>query len=252
MAGKSDRRRSAIVRCTLHKNGKRYSDKTWESKDVAETTKLDTEPRTNLGTKASKALRKLGKLPGIIYGHNETPVAVSLDEHFVEVALAQGARIFDVIVAGKTERCLIKDVQWDTFGQTPIHIDLARVDIDERVTVNVGIELRGVPKGIADGGVLDQHMASIEVECLATEIPDTLAPFVTDLGIGDSLLVKDLPLAEGVVPQADPEDRVATVNVLAIAVEEEEEEVVDTGEEAGGEPERIGRVRKDEEGAAGS
>ncbi len=212
---------------------------------MAETMILKTEPRTRLGTKASRALRARGKLPVVIYGHGEPPITVSLDEHNVEVALSHGVRIFDVDVGGKTQRCLIKEVQYDPLSSEPIHVDLARVDVDERVKITVGIELRGVPKGVSEGGVLDQHMAEIVVECLVSEIPDTLHPTVTDLAVGESILVADLPLPDGVVALADGEERVATVAALAIAAEPE---VVEETEGDVAEPERIGRVRKEEEG----
>lgn len=177
-------------------------------------------------------------------------MAISLIQHDVEVALAHGARTLEVEIGGRAAPYLIKEVQYDYLGTTPIHMDLTRVDLTERVRVSVGIEPRGVPKGTHEGGVLDQTMADLEVECLVTAIPDTLHPVVTELGLGESLLVKDLELPPEVVALADPEDRVATVRVLAVhaaevaATETEEEE-----KEA--EPERIGRVRKDEEAAEG-
>lgn len=210
---------------------------------------LTAESRTSLGTRAARALRNEGRLPAIIYGHGEPPEAVSLARHDVKVALGHGARTLQVELGGEAKQYLIKDVQYDHLDHEPIHLDLTRVDVDERVTVRVGIELRGVPNGVSDGGVLDQHMADIEVECLVTEIPDTLHPVVTDLGLEGSLLVKDLELPPGVESLADPDERVATVRALMAAAEPEPaEEVEETTEE----PERIGRVRKEEEGKGGS
>jgi large subunit ribosomal protein L25 len=151
---------------------------------------------------------------------------------------------------GEVKPYLIKEVQYDHLADTPIHMDLARVDLHERVRVRIGIELRGVPKGIHDGGVLDQSMGQIEIECVVTEIPDTLHPVVTHLGLGESIYVKDLLLPPGITPIADPNDRVATVRKLA----EEVPAVVAVTEEVAGavaEPERIGRIRKDEEAEEG-
>lgn len=212
-----------------------------------EGTTLKSERRSAMGTRASRALRMTGQLPVIIYGHGEPPEAVSLSRHEVEVAIAQGARILPVDIGGKAQQYLIKDVQYDHLGSTLIHLDLARVAMDERVTVRIGIELRGVPKGISEGGLLDQSLADLDVECLVTAIPDTLHPFVTDLGLGDVLLVKDLELPPGVVALTDPEERVAMVRAK---LEEPEAEVTETQEEEGdkdAEPERIGRVRKEED-----
>jgi len=207
---------------------------------------LEAKARQPLGTRVVRKLRKTGVLPAIIYGHKEPPEAVSLTTHDVEVALAHGARILQVSVGGKLRPCLIKEVQYDHLFRSPIHMDLTRVDLTERVKVRVGVELKGVPKGVSDGGVLDQHMGEIEIECLVTEIPGTLHPFVGNMALGESLLVKDLVLPPGVNALAEPDERIATVRELeeapAAAVPVE-------GAEGVAEPERIGRVRK-EEGAA--
>ena len=208
-----------------------------------ETIKADT--RSDTGTRSSRKLRAAGKIPTIIYGHGETPQAVALELHEVEVALAHGARTLQVDVAGSTERLFIKAVQYDHLDMVPIHLDLARVSKDERVKVRVGIELRGVPKGITEGGILDQHLADVEVECGVMEIPDTFHPFVTELGMGESLFVKDLELPSGVTAITDADERVATVRAPEKEAEAEDGDA--EGEEGEAEPERIGRVRKDED-----
>lgn len=205
---------------------------------------LTATKRDERGTRVSRKLRAAGRLPAVIYGHGEDPEHISLAQHDVEVSLAHGARTLDVKLGGKTTQYLIKEVQYDHLDATPIHLDLARVDLDERVKVMVSIELRGVPKGVTEGGVLDQMLQEIEVECRVTDIPDTLHPFVTELLVGDALLVKDLELPPGVTPLADGGDRVAMVKALAIAAEPEAEG--EEGEETQ-QPEMIGRVKKDDE-----
>lgn len=208
------------------------------------TTTLKAEPRTVLGTLASRKLRAQGLLPAIIYGHGEPPESVALAKHEIEVALNRGARTLQVELNGTTQQFLIKEVQYNHMGQIPLHLDLTRVDQDESVRVKIGIELRGVPKGVGEGGMLDQHMADIEVECLVTAIPETLHPLVTHLGLNESLLVKDLELPTGVVPLADADQTVAVVRVMATAEPEATPEEV---EEKTAEPERITRERKEQE-----
>jgi large subunit ribosomal protein L25 len=210
-----------------------------------ETTTLTGENRNSVGTRASRALRERGKLPAVIYGHGETPESVALILHDVMVALSHGARTLEVDVNGKSGQYLIKEVQYDYMNHTPIHLDLTRVDLHERVKVRVGIELRGVPKGVSEGGTLDLHMADLEVECLVSQIPETLHPLVVDLGVGDSLLVKDLELPDGVTATSDGDERVATVR--AVMEMEEEAEASEEVEGDSAEPERIGRVRKDDD-----
>ena len=204
---------------------------------------LKGERRESRGTRRAKKLRETGKLPAIIYGHGEAPEQIALADHDVEVALAHGARILQVNVDGAVKPYLIKEVQYDHLASTPIHLDLARVDLNERVRVRIGIELRGIPKGISEGGILEQAIASVEVECLVTEIPDTLHPLVTELKLGDSLFVKDLQFPPGVNPLANPDDRVASVKLLAV---EAAPAPAPEGEAAPAEPERIGRIRKEE------
>ena len=216
-----------------------------------ETVTLKAEPRSEVGTRMVRKLRETGRLPAVIYGHGEPPEIISLARHDVEVALAHGARTLEVDLQGTTKQYLIKEVQYDHLDHLPIHVDLARVELHERVTVRVAIELRGVPKGVSEGGLLEQLMPDLEVECLVSEIPETLHPLVTDLAVDDSLLVKDLELPPGVVPVADGEERVATVRPIVTAPEPE---VVEEAAEETEEPERIGRVRKEDEpeGQSGS
>jgi len=191
-------------------------------------------------------LREDGHLPGIIYGHKEPPEAVTFSLHDVEVALGHGARMLQIDVGGKVRPCLIKEVQYDHLHKEPIHIDLARVDLNERVRVKVGVELKGVPKGVSEGGILEQHMTEIEVDCLAVDIPKTLHPLVTHLVLGQSLLAKDLVVPPGVRVLTGPDERIASVRELAAAPVAAATPL--EGAEAPAEPERIGRVRKEEEG----
>lgn len=210
--------------------------------------KLVAEPRTALGTRSSRKLRAEGRLPAVIYGHGEKPESVSVLRHDLEVALLHGARTLEVELNGTTNPYLIKDVQYDHLDHLPIHVDLTRVDLHERVTVRIAVEPRGTPKGVSEGGILDLVLPEIEVECLVTEIPGTLHPLVVELDIDDVLTVKDLELPPGVVAVTDPEDRVAVVRRLAVAEEVEEPEEPEAEDV---EPERIGRVRKEEEEGAG-
>lgn len=211
-----------------------------------EIAKITAQPRTTRGTRASKALRETGALPAIMYGHGQPPEAVTLQEHEVEVALIHGARTLEVELNGKSNRYLIKEVQYDHLGIAPIHVDLARVDIHEKVQVTVGIELRGVAKGLSEGGTLEQLVMELDIECTVSDIPSTLHPLINDLGVGDVLLVKDLELPPGVVALAEPEERVALVRAM---VEEPEEEEGEASEASSAEPERIGRVREEDKGS---
>ena len=196
--------------------------------------------RTLLGTKHARREREAGRLLAVIYGHGEEPEPVSLDSHDTLFELQHGARVLSLDMEGKQSQYLIKDVQYDHLGTHPIHVDLMRVDLGEKVHVKVGVELRGTPVGIAEGGVLDHPTAEIEVECLVTEIPETIVASVRHLKTGEALLAKDLELAPGVALLTDPEERIAAVRVLV------EEEPAEEAPEEPGQPEVIGRVKEEE------
>ncbi len=200
---------------------------------------LKAESRADLGSKYARKLRNQGRLPGIIYGHGETPEPFSVSAHDVQMEIRHGTRLVALDLDGSTQQYLIKEIQYDHLDRDPIHIDLARVDLNERVRVKVGVELRGTPAGISEGGILDQLQDSFEIECIVTDIPATLHPSVAHLNVGDSLLVKDIELPSGVTAVTDGEEKIAMVHVLATKKDAEEA----TDEEPGpSEPERIGRV----------
>lgn len=208
---------------------------------MPEATKIKAEMRKPSGTRAARTLRREGRVPAILYGHKEEPVAVSLPAHDLAVALGHGAHLLELHVKGSSIRCLIKEVQYDHLDEDPVHVDLVRVSLDERVQVVVPIELRGVPAGVSEGGVLDQMMAEVEVDCLVTEIPETIRIRVASLGLNESLRVKDLDLPEDVRPLAEPDDLVCMVRPLGEEPEEEK-----PAEEGEAEPEVIGREQKEE------
>lgn len=213
-----------------------------------EVMELQGRSRSAMGTRAARRLRSEGLVPVVIYGRGDAPESIALALHDVEVALAHGARMLKVNAGGGAQQYLIKEVQYDHFDHTPLHLDLVRVSMHEKVQVNVSIELRGVPKGVGEGGVLDQTLTEIEVECLPTDIPETLHPVVVNLGLNDSLWVKDLQVPAGVIVLTDPQERVAVVRPKAEVAE------VEAAEEAEGEPaqpEVISRGKKEEEEDAG-
>ena len=207
---------------------------------------LKANRRTKIGTNHVRKLRAEGLLPGIIYGHGETPEAFSVGAHDAVMELGHGARLVQLDMGGKKSQYLIKDIQYDHMGKLPIHMDLARVNLDEKIRVRVVIELRGVPKGIQDGGILDQLLDNIEIECLASGIPETLHPNVAELDVGETLTVKDLKLPEGVTAVTGPDEKIAMVHLLSIVEETTEEGEGEVDEAAASaEPERIGRIAED-------
>ncbi len=205
---------------------------------------LKAEPRSALGSRANKRLRDQGFIPGVVYGHKEAVVPVTLPKKELSTHLAHGAHVFDLSLDGRAEKVLVKDVQYDHLGIEVLHVDLARVSLDERVEVTVPLELKGTPKGEAEGGVLQQIVAELEIECLVTDIPDRITHSVAEMGIDDVLHVKDLKLPQGAKALHDEDLVVAMVKVIT------DEEATPAAEGETAEPEVIGR--KPEDDAAGA
>jgi large subunit ribosomal protein L25 len=196
------------------------------------------------GTRANRRLREAGLLPGVIYGHKEAVVPVTLPRKEVVDHLRHGAHLFDLNLDGKNEKVLVKEVQFDHLGKEVIHVDFARVSLDEKVKVTVPVELKGTPKGEADGGVLQQIINEVEVECLVTEIPDAIRHNVSEMALDDVVHIKDIKLPTGVKILQDEDLIVATVKEI------KEEVATAVTEEGPAEPEVIGRKPAEGEEAA--
>src|SRR3954447_5555853 len=204
---------------------------------MAQTAQINVKPRAELGSRANKRLRDSGFIPGVIYGHKEAVVPVTLPKKEVVGHLTRGAHIFDLALDGKSEKVLVKEVQYDHLGLEVLHVDFARVSLDEKVEVTVPLELKGTPKGEAEGGVLQQILADLEIECLVTDIPASIKVNVDHLGVNESLHVSELKLPAGVKALQDGEQIVATVKVIA-------EEAEPAAAEGAGEPEVIGKTEE--------
>ncbi len=194
---------------------------------MPETIALNAEVRTEVGTKYAVKLRQAGKLPAIIYGHGQEPVAVSLDfRNFVEM-LHHGHRLLDVKIGKTSETLLVKDLQYDHLGKDIIHADLIRVDLTEMVKVAVPIELKGTAKGTHDGGIVDEHLDHLEVECRVSDIPEFILVSVKELDVGDAIHAGDIELGEGIKLATNPDTLVLTCHLVAAAksTEELEEEM---------------------------
>lgn len=201
---------------------------------------ITAQTRDGLGSRKVKRLRDQGLVPGVVYGHKEAVVPVTLTKKELTGHIDRGAHVFDLSLAGKSEKVLVKDVQYDHLGIEILHIDFARVSADERVEVTVPLELKGTPKGEADGGVLQQIVAEIEIECLVTDIPDKITHNVSEMAVDDALHIKELALPPGAKAMQDPDLIVAMVKVIA------EEEAAPAAEGDTAEPEVIGRKPEDE------
>src|SRR6476619_8512427 len=108
---------------------------------MSQTAQVTAKQRSELGSRANKRLRDAGLVPGVVYGHKEAVVPVTLPKKELVTQLNPGAHLFELGVDGKSETCLVKEVQYDHLGAEVLHVDFARVSLDETVDVTVPLEL---------------------------------------------------------------------------------------------------------------
>lgn len=215
---------------------------------MSETVVLKASVREESGTRKSVALRQQGKLPAVVYGHKKEPVAIALDAREFLDSLHHGNRIFDVDLAGEKDTLLVKDLQYDYLGDTVIHADLMRVNLSERVKVQVMLKLIGTAAGTHMGGIVEEIMNSIEVECAVSEIPEFLAVDIKGLELDQTLRASEIALPDGFTLVTDPNAGVVGCHESKAAVAEEEEAVEgEEGVEGAAEPEVITEKKEDEE-----
>ena len=212
---------------------------------MADQVVLETKQRDGRGSHAARKLRKQGEVPGVIYGHKEETVPISLSAEALQSIIRHGTRVVDLKTARGLETALIQEIQWDHLGKEVLHVDFRRTSKDERIVVPVTIELRGIAPGVTAGGILDQPLHNIEIECLAISMPESIRVNIGELQIDGAIHVKELKLPEGVKAMADPD--AVVVHISAPLAAPEPAAAAPAGP---AEPEIVGRrVAAEEEGA---
>jgi large subunit ribosomal protein L25 len=202
---------------------------------------LKAELREHIGSKAVQKIRQNGRIPAIVYGHKQEPVAISLNAHDFVEGLHHGHRLMDIQVGRKKQKMIVKELQYDYLGKNIIHADLMRVDVTESIRVTVPIELKGTAAGSHEGGIVEGHADHLEIECRATDIPEVVAVSVKELHVGGVLHAGDIELPSGVKLISSPEMLLATCHLVAAAKTTEEVE-----EEMPAAPEVISEAKEEE------
>jgi len=210
---------------------------------------MKAELRKTAGSRASRKMRREGRLPGVLCGHGveSRPLDVSVKDF--EDARKKHARIIVLQVAGASEPAIIHDIDWDVVTQEPLHVDFQRVDMKEKIVVEVPIKAKGPSKGEAEGGILVLQMGQVKVRCLPLDIPDSIEVDIRTLMTHESVKVKELVLPAGIEPADSPE-----ALVLSIVEPKKEELPVAGAAEAAAttEPELIAKAPKEGEEAEGA
>lgn len=205
---------------------------------------LNGEVRNLIGKKA-KSLRKEGKIPGIFYIHGEENITIAVPEAALRPLIyTSETHIINLkLDSGLEHSCILRDIQFDPITDRPIHFDLQGVRAEEKLTVEIPVILVGTPKGVKDGGTMQRVLHRLQVECLPRYIPEHIEINVENLGINESIHVKDITVENVTVLENENSTIVAVVPPTVL----KEEVPAATPVEEITEPEVIGKGKKEEE-----
>ena len=179
-----------------------------------------------------RLLRQEGKVPGVIYGKQlGTPVPIMVELKELEALLrTQPNAVLDMDIAsiGK-HSAMVSEVQRDSLSRQLLHVDFRQINMNETVKTQVRFELEGEAGGVKEGGILQMVLHDIEVQCLPTNIPESIVVDISALAVGESVLVRDLIMPQGVEVKSDPE--LVVLTILAPQKELSEEAEAELNEE---------------------
>ncbi len=213
---------------------------------------LTVQSRAMTGTRPMRRLRAQGVIPGVVYGKDmKKSLNVSVNQRELLKLLHTKAGEHAVITLrvdeGKVlnKPAMVHVVQHDPVDGRVVHVDFHTILLTERLKVKVAVNLKGEPVGVKEeGGILEHFMREVEVECLPTEIPDQIEFDVSELKVGDTIHVRDLPRPKNATIISEPEAAVASVQTPKVEKGEPTEEA------AAAEPEVITEKKEEDEGAA--
>lgn len=211
---------------------------------------LSAAPRSTKGKGAARALRRLGRIPAVIYGHHREPEALEVDA--IEAgrliqAIGSAAALVDVTIAGRAPvKALIREVQRNPVRPVDLlHLDLYEISGNEKITVEVPVHLTGIPDGVRNsGGVLDHLLHKLEIRVFPRDLPDHIEVDVTALTIGHGVFVRDVTVPNAEILN-DPGQPVCTVVPPRTETAEVAAPVAEVAE-----PELIRKPKPEEEGEA--
>ena len=196
---------------------------------MSEQLTLPAEARDRAGKGASRALRRDGRVPAVVYGEKKEPLAIHVEEKLLYKMLLTGHFMNSVVmidVAGKPHRTLPKAIDFHPVSSRPIHVDFLRIGEHTKVTVNVPVRFDNeeASPGLKRGGVLNVVQHELELHCDAAKIPDEIHVALDGLEIGDSIHISNITLPEGSTAAIDDRDFTIATVVAPSAMKSEEEE----------------------------
>jgi large subunit ribosomal protein L25 len=206
---------------------------------MSEQLTLPAETRERAGKGASRELRNQGRVPAVVYGANQEPLSIHVEEKLLAKMLSTGHFMNSVVMidaGGQTTRTLPKDVQFHPVSSRPVHVDFLRISEHSKVTVNVPVRFTDEEEspGIKRGAVLNIVKHEIELSCDASEIPDDIAISLNGLDVGDSIHISNVSLPKGATPTITDRDfTIATIVAPSALKSDEGDTTVAEGETEG-------------------
>lgn len=200
--------------------------------------KLKAERRDESGKGSARKIRAAGRVPGVVYGHGGDPVHISVDarELFHTLHTDAGSNVLvNLRVDGQTTLAMPREVQRDHLRGRLLHVDFLRIARDEKITVEIPIQLVGESHGVKEGGVIEHHLWTLEVECFPQDVPPSIEADISPLGVNESLKVEELRLSDKLTVLTSPEEVIVSV-VPPQVLQVEEEEAIEAAAEGEGEP----------------
>jgi large subunit ribosomal protein L25 len=222
-----------------------------------ETNTLEAHPRESGSKNDARRVRVAGKIPGVLYGAGKDSLSVSVDpRHVLRILHSETGHntIFDLTLnGGERTKAMIVDWQYEPIRGTLLHIDLKRIAMDKALKVSVPIFLKGEAEGVkTQGGIMEQILREVEVECLPADIPSHIDADVSHLVFGTVLRVSDLPRSEKLKFLTDPNQPVAHVTSVKEEVVATPEAVAADATAAPAEPEVIKKGKQETEEEEGA
>jgi large subunit ribosomal protein L25 len=208
---------------------------------ASDTTNLQVDARAPQGSRATRRLRRSGRVPGVVYGGGGDPITFDVDARLLRNALAHGGAVIDLSVEGAAAQpVVVKDEQHHPVTGSLLHVDLLRVRLDRAIEATTFLELVGGDEapGVKEGGVLEQVTRELNIEALPTSIPDTIEHDVSGMEMNDTLTLAAITAPDGVTLLDDLEETVIATLSPPRVEEEPEEEIEEETELVGedGEP----------------
>lgn len=191
--------------------------------------------RTSKKKTETRRLRKEGMIPAVIYGHSE-PVSISISAHEFEKkfhSVSENTIINLNVEEDKKYDVLVKDYQEDMIKNRILHIDFYEIERGKILRTHVPVHLEGVPQGVREGGIIENQLHEVEIECLPKDIPEFFTLDISALQVGDALHVSDIPVSESVKILTPVEQSIVVITTMKVSLTETEEGEATEGEAEG-------------------